>query len=459
MKKPIIFFGNCQAQVMTDCLGTIPFFREHFELIWEHNVHNPNWPARKELLPSQIESCAYLFEQLGRKETVFPHKDDLPSECVIVRYPYLKLQCLWPLLAEDPRNKPEPPKYSAGRFPYGDRLVIDRVEKNIPKAQIFDEYMNINIKDHVNLVKVYEADMQRIREVDRKCDIKVFSLIDKQFRDKKLFNTFAHPTDSFAQFLLLEMLSTSGLIQQNCQDNDKSNINNHNNSSSIIAGIKSFFNQVRFDAMQVPIHPTVCEQFDLKWAGSDTRYLYYNYGHLTFKEYLEIYINYEGSESDFVARTKTLLESEKLQEVQTLLEQAKATYPDSADLLNLQGELMLRKEKFEEAGVLLSQVIERWPNHVEALNNLAVLLSYQNRYDEAMRFLQKVLRLNPYNSTAQENFNFIQNEVSCIKAKELIQKGNVIQAKEMLKTILESDNQHQGASMLLTAIEKNKMNL
>ena len=144
MKKTIIIFGNCQAQMIEACLNSILFFRERFELFWEHNVDNSQWQARKELLQSQIENCAYLFEQLGRKDTEFPYKDKLPSECVITRYPYLKMQCLWPLVAADPRNKPEPPRFSAGRFPYGDRIVIDRIQKNIiQKPEICNKNMII----------------------------------------------------------------------------------------------------------------------------------------------------------------------------------------------------------------------------------------------------------------------------------------------------------------------------
>lgn len=162
MKKRIIIFGNCQAQMIAACLNSIPFVQDQFEIIWEQNVENPAWPPRKELLESQIENCAYLFEQLGRKDTEFPHKDKLSSECVIIRYPYLKFQCLWPLVGSDPRNKPEPPRYGAGRFPDGDRIIIDWMQKNIPKEKMLDEYMNLTISDHVDMDQIYQSDLQRI---------------------------------------------------------------------------------------------------------------------------------------------------------------------------------------------------------------------------------------------------------------------------------------------------------
>jgi len=441
------------------CLDSIPFFQDQFEIIWEQNVENPAWPTRKELLQSQIENCAYLFEQLGRKEAEFPHKDKLPSECVVTRYPYLKLQCLWPLVAGDPRNKPEPPRYGAGRFPYGDRIVIDRIQNNIPNENIFNDYMNLNIKDHVDLDKIYEDDMQRIRKVDDKCDIKVYNLIKEQFRHRKLFSTFAHPTDNLTKLLLLEILEKSGLIDSNWRNKEIRETENHNLADSIVVRVDAFFKHAKFDAVQVPIHPQVCEHFNLTWANGETRYQYYDYGDLTFKEYMRIYTNYEGPEIEVIEKIKTLLESEKFEEAHILIERAIITYPVAPGFLNLKGQLLLQIGNLEQGAKIFSNIFERWPDNSEALNNLAVVLCYEKKYDSAIKLLQRVLRLDPSNSDALENLKFIQNEVSILKAKDFMQKGNYFEAKTILEKILDTDEQNVEALNELAVIYIKKGNL
>jgi tetratricopeptide (TPR) repeat protein len=452
MKKTIIIFGNCQAQLIVACLDKIPFFREWFEVIWERNVDNPTWPARKELLQSQIKNCAYLFEQLGRKDTEFPHKDSLPSECVLIRYPYLKLQCLWPLVGSDPRNKPEPPRYGAGRFPSGDRIIIDWLEKNSPREKVLDEYMNLTLSEYVDLDQLHHSDLQRIREVDDKCDIKVYNLIEEQFRTKKLFSSFSHPTDEIFKGFLLEMLEKSGLTDGNRINNKIPGIEGHNLTHSIVIGVDTFFKRAKFDAVQVPIHPQVCQHFNLTWANGETRYQYYDYGHLTFKEYMRIYANYEGPEIEVIEKINTLLEAEKFEKAHILIERAIIAYPASPDFLNLKGQLLLQMGNIEEGTKIFSNILDRWPDNIEVLNNLAVVLCYEKKYDSAIKLLQRVLRINSANIDALENLKFIQNEVSILKAKNSMQKVTFSEAKKILERILDTDEQNVEALNQLAAI-------
>jgi hypothetical protein len=297
MKRTIIIFGNCQAHVFTLCLNSIPLFQEKYEILWEGNVDYPNWGLKKGLSQAQIENCVCLMEQRGRKDIEFPHKEMLPSDCVLIRFPYMKLVCLWPLVShDDPRNKPEPPVYRDGRFPYGDRIIIDWIKKGIPKRKIFDDYMNLRIKDHVDLDQLYEEDLKRIREVDNKCDIRIYKLIKEQFRVNKIFGSYSHPTDETLKIFLMEMLEKSGLLYRQMKNDVNSKNEKQNLSQSIIDGIDSYFKQPKFDAVQLPIHPQICTHFGLTWANSKTRFPYYDYGQLTFEEYIHNYIFFEGPE-------------------------------------------------------------------------------------------------------------------------------------------------------------------
>jgi hypothetical protein len=167
----------------------------------------------------------------------------------------MKFQCLWPFDAIDPRNKPEPPHYEHGRFPLGDRIVIDMIQKNVPRETIFREYMEMNIADHVDLDALLDADLKRMREVDSKCDIKVYHMIAEEFRIKKLFYLFYHPIPSCIKRILLEILDRCGLTDLNPRGKYHTE---QMHTQSIIDGIENYFgSKTIYDNIQKPIHPAV----------------------------------------------------------------------------------------------------------------------------------------------------------------------------------------------------------
>jgi tetratricopeptide (TPR) repeat protein len=420
MKKSIIIYGNCQAQLYVDCLNNIPFFSDKFEVIWEPNADLAYWPARKELSELPIENCVFLMEQLGRKPNEFPHKELLPPDCVVTRFPYLKLNCLWPLLSHDPRNNPPtPPKFPAGRFPCGDKIVLSMLKNNIPNEDIFDEYMKTDITEHVDLSEVYQADLSRIKEVDDKCDIKVYDLIIAQFRSTRLFNSFSHPSKNIFKLLLLEILEKAGLIDKDLKDKGSNASESQTLNETIIDSVDKFFNVHNFDHEQVPVHPQVAKYFNLTWANSETRYLYFDFGYLTFSEYMQIYIDYaeprldgSGLLPNTIKKIKALLESEKFEEAEAFINQVIKRYPDSSELRNVYGELKLETGKIEDAKKIFSDISRTYPNNLEALNNLAVCLIFDGNWEAAVNILLEILEIDPSNDVARENLKFIKQEIS-----------------------------------------------
>jgi Flp pilus assembly protein TadD len=283
-------------------------------------------------------------------------------------------------------------------------------------------------------------------EVDNKCDVQVYDLIS-EFRVKNLFNTLNHPADNTIKLFLLKILEKARLIDR------------ENDFQSIISDVEIFFSKSRLDAVRVPIHPQVCEHFGLTWANSESRYPYYEHGELSFREYMHFYINYVPPETKMAEKIKSLLAAENFEEANTILQQAIEKYPDSPDLLNVKGQFLLQTGDIEEAAKIFLDLTERWPDHAEALNNLAVVLCYKKKYDSAIKLLQRVLRLNPSHSDALENLKFIQNEVSILKAKIYMQKGNYLEAKKILVRILDTDGQNVEALNKLAVIYIKKGNL
>ena len=62
----------------------------------------------------------------------------------------------------------------------------------------------------------------------------------------------------------------------------------------------------------------------------------------------------------------------------------------------------------ENAKYVLENALEVWQDDVDILNNLAVANMMLNKIHEAEKYVEKVLQLEPENTIANENKNYIK---------------------------------------------------
>ena len=122
MKPTLLVYGNCQADAASVILSADPVVNEAYEILCLRSFDDPV-AGRGSLQPQEVARCAVLFEQYDPKP--FPHRDLLPKSAVHVRFPAVDFNLLWPFNAVNPYNDVGSPDYPWGRFPYGDRIIID----------------------------------------------------------------------------------------------------------------------------------------------------------------------------------------------------------------------------------------------------------------------------------------------------------------------------------------------
>jgi hypothetical protein len=191
VKPTLLLYGNCQADALSvifrsDALVTATFTVAHVPSFDDRS------PGRVDVAPGVIASTAVLFEQ--NDPNPFPHRNLLPSSCVTVIFPSIDLNLLWPMQCANEYNEPPSPEYPWGRFPYGDRVIIDCVKRGLSVRETL-EYYEASFTEHLmNLDRFERHERSRLLARDEKCDVTMGSFIMDRFRSENLFWAVNHPT-------------------------------------------------------------------------------------------------------------------------------------------------------------------------------------------------------------------------------------------------------------------------
>lgn len=279
MNKPsILVYGNCQASAVSQTLTKLPGLSETYEVRYLPSFIHPVEGAAQ-VRQDWLDRCHIFIEQKGAWSE-FSRKAELPRGVTLLRFPTVSMNSLWPLQANDPRNIPEPPHYPFGRYPYGDRLVLELLEKGYVGEGLLREYLARDVGQMLDMDRLFELECGRLRQADSVCDIQMVDFILANFRTHRLFWTYNHPTAVMLKNLSNKILSAL---------------------SQILGGMNAVMLRQWLDVcyrdwepageISVAVHPQVIRHFQLKWADDETRYWHYLSPRMGFEEYMLRYIN------------------------------------------------------------------------------------------------------------------------------------------------------------------------
>lgn len=269
MKRTLIVYGNCQAGVFYHGFQARPEVSDQWDLVTMRNfIHPVDGPDK--LPPDEIERCAILLEQGGPE---FPYADQLPDDCRVIRFPPLDTNLLWPLNFIDPRNKPEPPDFPFGRYPYGDRVVVELLNEGQKGEALWEAYQQRSIDRLPNLERLQTLEAARLAERDLKSDTPMAPIVLEQFALQRLFWTPNHPTGFLLGFLFgslaCALLGEDEGRRSQC--------------------LEYFMRWQPWSGATLPIHPEVARRLGLRWHKPEDE-VPYNGRTLSFSEYMRSYI-------------------------------------------------------------------------------------------------------------------------------------------------------------------------
>lgn len=279
---------------MTSTLQVDPIVSSFFDVAYCRSFDHPV-EGQMAFHERTTRRCALLWEQHDPQP--FPQLDLLAPDALRIRFPSTDSNLFWPFNCVNPYNRPEPPVYPFGRFPYGDRVIVGAIERGMSASEILDYYLNGWEEYKLDLDRLFELETARIKARDARCDVKIADFVLANFRKHRLFWTANHPTSLLLAELIERLLYASDKIQPVLQD------------ANIEATLAAHFLPAGpLGVVGVPVHPRIAEHYGLEWYRPDERYRSWNGRTYSYAEYFEamigesLRIRAEGSAAPTPAR-------------------------------------------------------------------------------------------------------------------------------------------------------------
>lgn len=282
MNKLIIGAGACIMQAIMRQFGTIPGIADRADLHLSQTVAG----GRPKVAPDLLARCSVLIEEAapwqGSGTLTAEERALLPAGCATITVPTLHFNSLWPLMTEDPRNKPEPGA-PYGRIPFGmgDRIGLKLVQSEPDPARRRAAYDATALRSVVNLARSHELEIRNCFAREQGCDVRVAAYVMANFREKRLFYTHAHPTGELMYFVLAQLYALPALRDILKLPYDQ-----------LITGARVWADTSNvFGGEEAPIHPEVATHFGLGWWQQDMRYSWLDQAR-TFDQWIDWYLTY-----------------------------------------------------------------------------------------------------------------------------------------------------------------------
>ncbi len=250
IKPLLVIYGNCQAGALAYIFGADPVLSATYTMRYVPSFDDGT-PGARVLAPEETARTAIVFEQVD--PIVFPYRTAVPAGCPIVSFPSMDLTLLWPLITTAGYDEAPTPERPWGRFPQGDRVVVDCVDRELSVAEAMTFYEQHSAEYIGNLERRTALERGRLRAREAKADIKISDYLFDQIAKQNIFWSVNHPTMAplaeLARRLLAAALPAVPALRK----------------VAIDATIATLPPDGPLAFFRVPIHPVVVDYFDMEW--------------------------------------------------------------------------------------------------------------------------------------------------------------------------------------------------
>ncbi len=287
MKPVILFYGNCQAGALSGIFAADPVIAEDYDVLYIPNFDD-RIPDAKKVGPEEIKAAAIFFDQHDWSGT-YPHEDLLSPDCLRISFPSIDWHLLWPLECGNIFNEAPTPQWPWGRFPYGDRIVVEGIERGESAHEIRGHYPESSKAKLPPLDRYAELEFARLRARDAKCDVKMAEFVIENFREQNLFWCTNHPTLPALHVLCHRLIAAVA---------ERSAVPLRESIDDVISKLDP---EGPLGNIHVPVHPAVADHFQLQWYPRDGGKHYGQRGaRMTYDEYYALMIEIGVNVRDLV---------------------------------------------------------------------------------------------------------------------------------------------------------------
>lgn len=275
MLRPLLLiYGNCQAEAIADSIGGLPGITDRYDTLYVRS-YNITPEMEQEQLPRNVcERVELLLEQV----TPFVRLTDrfaFPN-ALRVTFSSLDFNLLWPLRADEPRMRPEPPAFPWGRFTYGDKIINAIVSEGLSGDEAWSAFRERSAAAIPDMVRFAQVEERRWAAAEKLVDVKMSDVIFGNISHERLFWTYNHPHRLVLCRLGARLIHGAGLV------------------ASEEDGWQAYLNALNWgfgEDYHAPIHPLVAEQLGLAWWSPDLAWQRYG-DSLSYEEFIRAQIEW-----------------------------------------------------------------------------------------------------------------------------------------------------------------------
>ena len=274
----IIVSGLMQAQKIADIVSGL-FGAAEGAIAYHVSPLGNLDEAIARLPPEALERASLLWEEADAGDAAIKAalRRRLSTTCEIKMFANPRMTALWPFLAHDPRNVPEP-FHGGGRYHYGDRIGMRLGGRNLPDDVLFDAYMELSQREMPDLDALLANDIAAWHELDTRHDVALADFLQANFRERPIFTTPRGTSGAVSCHLAWQLMTQSPLV-------DRLRL------EELRARFERLTRGYVGSREELPIHPTVARHFQLRYWTEDMAWRWFD-NRLTFRDYILNYIRW-----------------------------------------------------------------------------------------------------------------------------------------------------------------------
>src|SRR3984957_902690 len=175
--------GDSAARRIGDAISKLPSLRGRVG-IRSIDLSEPFDKATEHLPPDTLETAQFCWLNTGSGTPASRNAvlRRLSADCTPRTFYTPSAQALWPFQAPDPRAVPEPGRYHAARYPFGDRLGMSLKSLNILDDVVALMYQMSVAREPLDLDAMFADDLARWRLDDSPSDLELAGFISRHFQ-------------------------------------------------------------------------------------------------------------------------------------------------------------------------------------------------------------------------------------------------------------------------------------
>ena len=264
----VVVVGNCIAEAIVDGLtASRAAARFRFAIIPIHlqALHDPGSVGL-------LAEASHVFVQQFDDIDMSAVDTLIAPGCAVHKFPSFALHSLWPFDTANGYCDDIAQTMPQDRIRHFDGALAALRQLEPDKKKRIARYRDLDFPLAAKIDAVAKTQARFLQLMDERAGSSIGRFIERHQRDRQLFHSTHHPTDLVFHELCEECLSRLGA------------------KDTIV--LRPEANGWR--DWSVPVHPAIARRLGVVWAHEATRYRYFSLGDITWKDWVEAYVDTFG---------------------------------------------------------------------------------------------------------------------------------------------------------------------